>query len=471
MAEYRKKTLLVIDDDTLFCGSVCHFFECAGFRTEASHLGGEGLALCSSIRADVVLLDQKLPDYSGLDLCTKILEIADQTKIIFITAYPSFDHAVQALRRGACDYLSKPMELEELELAVTRAVRTSELERLEQIHRYKSHNDCRSSIMVGKNGGLAEVNELVSLAARSRAPVLITGETGTGKNVVAKAIHYFQGDESPSFVSANCAALPESLIESEFFGHERGAFTGAASLKKGLFEMADCGTLFLDEIGELPLHLQAKLLGVLDEGIFRRVGGNVDHKVDVQVVAATNVDLEKAIAEKRFREDLYYRMSVMRIHLPPLRERTEDIRVLAEYFIENFAPDQKVRLPDNEIPILQGYHWPGNVRELKNIIERSIILRNDNTIYPSIILAAGVNNYRRCSQRTENEEKEIKSLAEVEKAHIARALAVYSNNHTHVARALGIARSTLIRKLERYGFKIGVSTSDTVLKQDTAFFQ
>ena len=338
MTEFRKKTLLVIDDDRLFCESVSLFFSGTEFWVESRNLGMEGLSWCRNNRADVVLLDQNLPDYSGLDLCARILELSDQTKIIFITAYPSFDHAVQALRRGACDYLSKPMELEELRLAVTRAARTSELERLEQLHKYKSHNESRASILVGKNGGLSTVSELVGLAARSRAPVLITGETGTGKNVVAKAIHYLRDDESPAFVGANCAALPESLIESEFFGHEKGAFTGASSLKKGLFEMADCGTLFLDEIGELPLHLQAKLLGVLDEGIFRRVGGNVDHKVDVQIVAATNIDLEKAIEEKRFRQDLYYRMSVMRIHLPPLRERTGDIKELAEHFIENFTP-------------------------------------------------------------------------------------------------------------------------------------
>ena len=456
------KTLLIIDDDRLFCDSIELYFKSFPFEVVGCHTGKEAMSWCENNHADVILLDQNLPDSRGSEICSDLLDKVDQAKIIFITAYPSFAHAVQALRNGAYDYLSKPVELEELRLSVERALRTCELEQLEQLQQLANIRESNENVLIGLQGGLACIRHLIKIAATNRAPVLVTGETGTGKNVVAKAIHYMMDNPSQTFVAANCAALPESLIESEFFGHEKGAFTGAITQKKGLFELADGGTLFLDEIGELPLHLQSKLLGVLDDGRFRRVGGQADRKVHVRIIAATNVDLEKAIAQKTFREDLYYRMSVMHIHLPPLRERIGDIEELCRYFLGKIAPEQKIELPDDELAALSVYSWPGNVRELKNVIERAIILRKENIIWPSRLLRPtrnGVDSPRGYMPLTQmNADKnDVKPLATVEKEHIVNTLDRLSHNHTHVAKALGIARSTLVRKLQQYGIKSGVS--------------
>ena len=450
MAE-RKKSLLVIDDDKLFCDSVAAFLGSADLEVTAVHRGDAALAWCGEHRPDVVLLDQKLPDTDGIALCKPILAGREQAKIVFITAYPSFDHAVRALRSGAHDYLSKPLELEELKLAVDLALKTGRLEQAVQLQDYERRRDCRENILVGIDGGLKPIRHLVELAAGNRAPVLITGETGTGKNVVAKSIHYLRAARGSPFVGTNCAALPETLIESELFGHEKGAFTGAAAGKKGIFEMADGGTLFLDEIGELPLHLQAKLLGVLDDGRFRRLGGQVVCTTDVRVIAATNVDLEQAIARRTFRHDLYYRMSVMRIHLPPLRERKEDIRALCRHFLRTIAPDRDIRIDDEQFRLLEEYHWPGNVRELKNIIERAVIVRDGASVRPARLLERRAREPGSAGERAMPEAGAVRPLAEVEKEHIRRAMAAFDHNRTRTAKALGVARSTLIRKLEQYG--------------------
>lgn len=449
MIQQGGKTLLIIDDDRLFCDAVTAFFKKETFTTVSVQTGRDGLAWCSNNRADVILLDQKLPDSEGLQLCETILGYCEQAKIIFITAYPSFDHAVLALRNGAHDYLSKPMELEELQLAVGRAFRTVELEKVEQLQKLHIHRESQQNKLIGRDGGLRAVSHLVELAAANRAPVLITGETGTGKNVVAKAIHYFNNDNAPAFVDTNCAALPENLIESELFGHERGSFTGALNLRKGLFEMAEGGTLFLDEIGEIPLHLQAKLLGILDNGVLRRLGSQTAKKIDVRIIAATNIELEQAVASKAFREDLYYRLSVMRIHLPPLRQRREDIQELSQYFLREIAPDQDLILPPEELKALTDYPWPGNVRELRNILERAIILKVGKAVHPAHLLAHRPPPVRSnlAAQVAHPDAKAIETLADMEKDHIQQALSAFAGNHSHAARALGIARSTLLRKL------------------------
>jgi DNA-binding NtrC family response regulator len=333
MSRNLSGTLLVIDDDQLFCDAVCAFFAGGEMKVLCAHSISEGQRLCVEKKIDVVLLDQKLPDGLGVDLCTPILAANDQTKIIFITAYPTFDNAVKAVRSGAWDYLAKPVDTEDLRLTVDQAFRTLELERVEQIHEYANRRDNAETVLIGADGGLKEVQQMIRLSAGSDAPALITGETGTGKNVVAKSIHYLQAENMGSFVGINCAALPENLIEAELFGYEKGAFTGAVISRKGIFEMAEGGTLFLDEIGDLPLHLQSKLLGVLDEKKLKRLGGQSFRKVDVRIIAATNINLEEAIRAKRFREDLYYRLSVLRIHIPPLRKRRNDIAGLCRHFL------------------------------------------------------------------------------------------------------------------------------------------
>lgn len=446
MGRVHNKTLLIIDDDRLFCKAISSHLAGQDFEILSAHTIAAGESLCRKKEIDVILLDQKLPDGNGIDLCRTILEINDQVKIIFITAFPNVDHAVKALRVGVFDYLSKPLELEELVMTVNQAFRTLELETVEQIQNYKERLEIDRNVLIGKEGGLRDTYTYIELAAANDVPVLITGETGTGKNVVAKAIHYGRHSGRGCFIGINCAALPENLIEAELFGYDKGAFTGAASAKKGIFELADGGTLFLDEIGDLPLHLQSKLLGVLDESRVKRLGGQSFKTVSVKIIAATNVDLEKAVRQNRFRQDLYYRLSVLPMHVPPLRKRTEDIPALCRYFIECSAVHNKVSLPESEIKNLKTYSWPGNVRELKNIIERSLIFQHRGSIFPSELLKKNSTTQGSTPPAPES----IKSLDEVEKQHILMVLAILNNNHTRTANALGISRSTLLRKLKKY---------------------
>jgi len=385
MPQSGKKTLLVIDDERAFCDALRDYLASDRLEVLSAHSGAEGLSLCSARNVDVVLLDQKLPDGEGHALAPAILERNEQAKIIFITAYPSFENAVTAVRMGAYDYLSKPVDPQELRLMIENALRIIDLEKVEQIQKYASEKERDSAVLVGSSRAFDEVMRIVEQAASTDSPVLITGETGTGKNIVAKSIHYKSVLPGSAFISINCAALPESLIEAELFGYEKGSFTGAVSAKKGLFEMAEGGTLFLDEIGEMPFHLQSKLLGVLEDKIARRIGGTAALPLNVRIIAATNADLDGSLG-KTFRKDLYYRLSVIRIHIPPLREHREDISELCSYLLSQIARGRAVELPESETALLMEYDWPGNVRELKNILERSVFLRKGPVLRPSQLL-------------------------------------------------------------------------------------
>jgi len=448
MMKNHNRKLLVIDDDRFFCDTVRAAFEDSGIEVLTAQTGARGLELCAASPVDVVLLDQKLPDTNGIDFCVPILDCHDGTHIIFITAYPSFQNAVQAIKVGAYDYLSKPFEMDELLLTVNNAMRATELERMAQVHTYELQRDSDRTVVVGAEGGLRDVRRMVELAAPSQASVLITGETGTGKSLIAKSIHYGGPHAGGPFIAINCAAIPESLMEAELFGYEKGAFTGAEKSTRGLFEMAEEGTLFLDEIGEMPLHLQAKLLGVLDEKQIRRLGGRSLKPVNVRIIAATNIDMASAVRERRFREDLYYRLSVMQIHVPPLRSRMEDLPDLCRHFIDQIAPDQQIDLSDDQIKGMQNYAWPGNVRELRNIIERAILLRKGARIEPLRIMG------RPSAQPEETAcpepSPDIATLEAVEARHIAETLQRLDGNHTRTAKSLGISRSTLMRKLKTY---------------------
>ena len=300
-----KKTLLVIDDDRIFGEAVKDYLSSDALEVLLAHKAADGLTLCSLRKVDVIVLDQQLPDGEGHTLCPDILKINDQAKIIFSTAYPSFENAVKAIRSGAHDYLSKPYDLEELALAVKQALRTLELEQVEQVMVYQRKHEKEGVVIIGGQG-LADVLQLIEIAAFTDSPVLITGETGTGKNIVAKSVHYKSKSDEAPFISINCASLPENLIEAELFGYEKGAFTGAVSGKKGLFEMAEGGTRFLDEIGEMPMHLQSKLLSAIEDKAIRRLGGTAAKPVNVRIMAATNQELEHTLG-KSFRKDLYYR--------------------------------------------------------------------------------------------------------------------------------------------------------------------
>jgi DNA-binding NtrC family response regulator len=456
MFEPRKRTLLIIDDEKALCETLKDYLQGGGLSVLSAGTGAEGLAVCSQRRVDVVLLDQKLPDGEGHALAPAILERSDQTKIIFITAYPSFENAVKAVRTGAHDYLSKPLDLEELKLTVDRMLRTQDLEQVEQVHALEQERDRTRAVIVGSGGGLAAVEELIMSAAKTSAPVLITGETGTGKSLVAKSIHYLSPLAKAPFIDINCAALPENLIEAELFGYEKGAFTGAVATKKGLFEMADGGTLLLDEIGDLPVHLQTKLLHALEAGEVRRVGGTTPRKVKVRIIAATNADLANILG-KTFRQDLYYRLNVVQIHLPPLRERYQDLPALCEHLLATIVPGRKLRLADGEIGRLQQYSWPGNIRELRNVLERAVLVNPQKEVCPSLLI--GRRSDRACApdkqvpagpQPTASPPSGGATLADIEERAIRDAMQRHAGNLTHTAQALGISLSTLKRRIKEF---------------------
>lgn len=441
----KRPTILIVDDDRLFSEVLGDALSAEGMGVVLAGSGAEGIAQCREQRIDVILLDQKLPDGEGVDFCPALLAHNEQVKIIFATAYPEFSIAVQAIKAGAYDYLSKPFEFEELYLTLQRALKTRNLERVAELQNYRRDHASKAARFIGSQGGFAAVDRLVNLAAAEKSPVLITGETGTGKNVVAKAIHFRSGLHEAPFVGINCAALPESLIESELFGTEKGAFTGATSTRKGLFEIADGGTLFLDEIGEMPLHLQTKLLGVLEDQKVRRLGAAASRQVEVRVIAATNRNLSHAMAEHSFREDLYYRLNVLHIDVPPLRQRRQDISDLCDHFLGEISRGRHLSFPTDELPRLMDYDWPGNVRELRNLIERAVILQQSGVIRPSQLIGPSA-----AEPVTPPVFHGIVSLNQVEKAHIQLALSQLDGNLTRTARALGIGLSTLKRKIRTY---------------------
>ncbi len=447
----RAGTVLVIDDDRVMCEAVMQSYADSPVTVLTAHSGADGLSLCGRMRVDVVLLDRMLPDAEGHTLCEPILAANEQTKIIVITAHPSFETVLTAMRSGAYDYLSKPFELEELHLSIGRALKTIRLENVEQIQTYKAAKESERTVLVGTDAGLGEAVKLIHLAAGVDSPVLITGETGTGKNVAASVIHYMGPDKSAPFISINCSAIPETLMEAELFGYERGAFTGAVSAKKGIFEMADGGTLFLDEIGDIPLHLQSKLLSVIEEKKIRRLGSESARPVNVRVIASTSVAIEKALGD-RFRSDLYFRLSVIRIHMPPLKERKGDIPQLCSYLLKEITGGTWVRVQEEELVKLMRYEWPGNVRELKNILERAFILQRGPVIRPSELLVPASRGTVPLTSLPRNTKtsSEIMTLADVEKDCIMSALQRLSHNYSRTARALGISLSTLKRKLNGY---------------------
>jgi DNA-binding NtrC family response regulator len=449
---HSDKKLLIIDDDKFFCQSIKDDLQNEFAEVVVSHRVTDAEKLCSQTGFDVVLLDNNLPDGSGLSLIPLILRVKENAKIILVTAFPNFENAVEALKKGAFDYVSKPIEIEELRVTIERALESSALEAVKEVSQYRTDRERRKTAIIGRGEQHQEIQELVNRAASTNASVLITGETGTGKNVAAKAIHFQSANSDSPFISVNCAALPENLIEAELFGVEKGAYTGAVQSRKGTFELADGGTLFLDEIGEMPTALQAKLLSALEERRIKRIGGTTERSVKVRVIAATNAEPERAIAGNRLRADLYYRLSVLRIHLVPLRERTADIPILCQHFIEQFSFGRDITLPAGEIELLQKYSFPGNVRELRNIIERCVILQEGNYIYPSKIIAATPNEQPQ--QLAENENSaEIIKLADVEKNHILNSYQKLNCNIARTADALDISLSTLKRKLREYGVR------------------
>jgi DNA-binding NtrC family response regulator len=442
--------LLIVDDDDDLREDLAHLFRKQGHEVTTAVSGEDALDKASHARFDVALLDLHLPGMSGIDALAQLKERQPGLEALMLTAHSSIETAVQAMRRGAYDYLTKPFRTADLEVHIQKAFEKVQLQRREQQWlRHLSYESPRYHL-VGSSTAMRKVVGLIEKVAATDATVLVRGASGTGKELVARALHTNSPRRTRPLVTINCAALQESLLESELFGHEKGAFTGAIAAKPGLIEVAEGGTLFIDEIGEMAPGLQAKLLRVLEDGHYRRVGGTQEMHADVRVVAATNRDLAEEIKNGRFREDLFYRLNVVSIFLPPLRERRGDIPELVEHFLTTRQVGPvRLRIDPQAMKALMAYSWPGNVRELANVLERSQILSENHAItledLPETIVAA-------FGPITE-ESGDPRHLSEVERRHVQSVLQEEKGNKVHAARVLGISRRSLYRLIEKYGLE------------------
>ncbi|MGD0972752.1 MAG: sigma-54 dependent transcriptional regulator [Candidatus Korobacteraceae bacterium] len=470
-----KEKVLIVDDERLVRWSLRQKCEEWGYHTLEAETGSAALKIARNESPDLVLLDVRLPDISGIQLLEQLKQSGGARAVIMITADPQLEDVKLALKLGAFDFIGKPLDFEELEVTMRNALETTrlrtEVESLRgEVRRRTGYHD-----VIGVSPRMTELMGFVRKIADSEATtILIQGESGTGKDLIAKAIHYQSRRQDKSFVAINCSAIPETLMEAELFGHERGAFTDAKAMKKGLFEMADGGTLFLDEIGELSPLLQAKLLRVLEDQVIRRVGGVRDMQVDVRVIAASNRDLERAVREGGFRQDLYYRLAIISVFLPPLRERKEDILPLVDYFVGRYNRKFKKTvqgITDEMRKLLLKHEWPGNVRELKNAIERAMILEEEDHLRPDYLPFAvgrhtpGQTAFEASSAATgdavtspggRNLPKLFipqggTSLEQVERALVEMALQQANGNQTQAARLLDISRDALRYKLKKFG--------------------
>lgn len=447
-------SLLIVDDEKNAREGCAQFLDGVfGSDFLTVDLAEDGLSALKKLgdtAYDVVITDIRMPYLDGLELLKRIKEKQPTTEVVVLTGHGTIETAVEAMRKGAADYLQKPINLDELELVVRRLLDQRKIQSENEYLRAKLKERGGFHEMVGASPSMKKMFDEIQKIAPTRATVLITGESGTGKELVAEAIHHMSARKDESLIKVNCSALNENLLESELFGHERGAFTGAVRQRKGRFELADKGTLFLDEIGELSLDVQVKLLRVLEKKEFERVGGNRTIKVDTRILFATNADLKKKVDEGKFREDFYFRLSVVTLHIPPLRERKEDIRPLCEFFIRQFCEENGKRimtLSKDSIVALERYDWPGNVRELRNLIEHIVLLKEGPEL-----TAADLREFNRFHAPEQGIEIPIgKSLADVEKEFILKTLEHCKQNRTHAAQTLGIGRRTLIRKLQEYG--------------------
>src|SRR5688572_9290676 len=385
MSEGRRGRILIVDDEASARHALSEILTDEGYQVKMAGDGFRAIAAAQEFLPDLVLTDLKMPGMDGMGLLARLKQVHPETAVILMTAFGAVESAVEAMRAGAANYLTKPLNTDELLLVIERALEGAALRRETRDLREKLSERYDFSNIVGQSAEMRAVFKSVEQVATSRATVLITGESGTGKELIASALHHNSDRRERPFVKLHCAALAESLLESELFGHERGAFTGADRRRIGRFEQADGGTLFLDEIGEISPATQVKLLRVLQEHEFERVGGNQTVRADVRLVAATNRDLKKLVDEGKFREDLYYRLNVINLHLPPLRERRDDIAGLAAHFVRRFAAENGKtvdRIDTSAMRILRAHAWPGNVRELENVIERAVVLVDGPAILP-----------------------------------------------------------------------------------------
>ncbi len=443
--------VLVIDDDPYVLQHLERLFSRSGHDVDVASTGAAGLEMLNDGRYDAVFLDLVLPDIDGLQLLRRLRARDSRTPVVLITGYASVQTAVEAMRQGAYDYLPKPLDSDQVLRTLDKILERRRILMTQQGEKGFSVGPGRSERIVTRSPRMLDILELIDKVAPTDSTVLIIGESGTGKELVAKAIHYRSLRRDRPFVTVDCGAIVETLFESELFGHEKGAFTGAAETKLGSFELADGGTFFFDEIGNISLNVQAKILRAIQEKEIRRVGGTSPINVDVRVVAATNLDLRRAVEKGTFREDLFYRLTVFPLHLPALRERREDILLLAEYFLERFASRMRkpvVAISEEVQQVLLRYDWPGNVRELENTIERAMVLEESTTLQLSSLPEWIVES---AEQAPPGGAYGIRPLWQVERDHIEQTLRRLGWNKAQAAKALGIDRKTLYAKLERYG--------------------
>ncbi len=455
MLRAMQSRVLIVDDDAELVKLLGIVLSRKGFATKAVRSGADALTALAAENFDVMLTDVQMPGMDGIALCERAVAAHPALAVIVLTAFGSMDTAVAAIRAGAYDFVTKPVDNTVIALAVERAARHRALK--DEVRRLQVMNPGADAATVpgllGSSPSMRSVFDLLSRVADTESTVLLTGESGTGKELAARAIHTLSRRVQGPFVAVNCAAVPAQLLESELFGHKRGAFTDARSDRKGLFQQADGGTLFFDEVGEIPVELQPKLLRALQERMVRPVGGEGEVSVNVRVLAATNRDLETAIEEHRFREDLYYRLNVINVPLPPLRSRGADVLVLAQQFIDGFAAraGRKVKgLTPEAASRLMDYAWPGNVRELQNAMERAVALARYEQVTVDD-LPEKVRQYRRSHVLVASDDpRELVPMEEVERRYILRVLEAVGGNKTLAADTLGLDRKTLYRKLERY---------------------
>jgi DNA-binding NtrC family response regulator len=453
----ENRLILVVDDEEEMIQNYSRIIRKLGYECIAERNSSAVAERVKQSKPDLILTDLRMPVKNGFDLLTESRDVAPYVPVILVTAYADIPTAVEAVKRGAFDFIAKPFSSDQLSMAIDRAFRQKSLsdenQRLKEQLRTASIHE-----LVGKSTAILEVEELIRRVAETDANVLITGESGTGKELVAKAIHARSSRKSGPFIPVDCAALPENLLESELFGYEKGAFTGATTGRQGLFETANRGTLFLDEIGEIPITMQAKLLRALQERQIRKLGSNTFSKIDVRVLSATNRNLQKCVAEKMFREDLYFRLNVIHIHVPPLRDRKGDISLLSSHFLNIFSASHRKQIHSispETMEVLEQYRWPGNVRELQNVIERAVVLSSGSRIEVVNLPKEIFTNCSLASPPLSIENLDFKQAKEqcivsFEKKYLTMLLNNADGNISRAAKKAGIDRKTIHRIMKRY---------------------
>lgn len=461
--------VIVLEDDSIVRNNLENYLRRCRYDVASVSTLAAAREYLSRDNFDIIFVDVRLPDGDGTDLLKEIQSRPQKPLVVITTGFGSVESAVDCMKNGAFNYLIKPFSNEQIEITLRKA---EEFNQLVKVNRYLSQEtDDGETDLLGRSPAMETLRQLIRKVARTQATVLIQGESGTGKEVIARALYRESPRSNAPFIRVNCAAIPENLIESEFFGHEKGAFTGALNKREGRFELAHGGTILLDEISEVSPSVQAKLLRVLQERELERVGGNRTIKVDVRVIATTNRDLEASVEKKEFRQDLFFRLNVVPIQVPPLRDRREDVAELAEEFMRRFGRKHGVRIKgftDDALRVMKNHSWPGNVRELQNVVERAVILCNDNGMLEPEHLGLGIaqqSNILPMPTGTLDGEQKFPTLAELEKRHIFAALEQCKGNRTHAAKLLDVSIRTLRNKLHEYNGTSPKSDDDRILAE------